>query len=53
MRTFGLPPCSEVGAIKMSIKDAILDGIISNEHDAAYEYMMKKAKEMGLSRVES
>ena len=53
MRTFGLTPCAEVGALKMSIKDAILDGIIPNEHDAAYEYMMKKAKEMGLKRVES
>ena len=52
MRTFGLAPCAEVGAIKMSIKDAILDGIIPNEHDAAYEYMMKKAREMGLSPVE-
>ena len=53
MRTFGLTPCAEVGALKSSIKDAILDGIIPNEHDAAYEYMMKKAKEMGLNKVES
>ena len=53
MRTFGLAPCAEVGALKSSIKDAILDGIIPNEHDAAYEYMMKKAKEMGLNKVES
>ena len=51
MRTFGLTPCAEVGALKSSIKDAILDGIIPNEHDAAYEYMMKKAKEMGLSPI--
>ncbi len=53
MRTFGLTPCAEVGALKSSIKDAILDGIIPNEHDAAYEYMMKKAREMGLSKVDS
>ena len=53
MRTFGLTPCAEVGALKSSIKDAILDGIIPNEHDAAYEYMMKKAKEMGLSPIEN
>ena len=51
MRTFGLTPCAEVGALKSSIKDAILDGIIPNDHDAAYEYMMKKAKEMGLSPI--
>lgn len=53
MRTFGLTPCAEVGALKSSIKDAILDGVIPNEHDAAYEYMMKKAKEMGLSSIEN
>ncbi len=53
MRTFGLTPCAEVGALKSSIKDAILDGVIPNEHDAAYGYMMKKAKEMGLTKVES
>ena len=53
MRTFGLTPCAEVGALKSSIKDAILDGIIPNEHDAAYEYMMKKAKEMGLNPIEN
>ena len=52
MSTFGLSPCAEVGSLKSSIKDAILDGIIPNEHDAAYEYMMKKAREMGLSPVE-
>ena len=53
MRTFGLTPCAEVGALKSSIKDAILDGIIPNEHDAAYAYMMKKAREMGLSPIEN
>ena len=53
MRTFGLSPCAEVGALKMSIKDAILDGVIPNEHDAAYEYMMKKAREMGLNKIEN
>ena len=53
MRTFGLTPCAEVGALKSSIKDAILDGNIPNEHDAAYEYMMKKAKEMGLNPIEN
>ena len=52
MRTFGLSPCAEVGSLKSSIKDAILDGIIPNEDGAAYEYMMKKAREMGLSPVE-
>lgn len=49
METFGLTPCREVGSLKSSIKDAILDGVIPNEHDAAYEYMLKKAARMGLT----
>lgn len=49
METFGLMPCREVGSLKSSIKDAILDGVIPNEHDAAYEYMLKKAARMGLT----
>lgn len=51
MRVFDLQPCREIGSLKSSIKDAILDGIIPNEHDAAFKYMMKKAKAMGLEPV--
>ena len=51
MEVFGLGPCAQVGAIKSSIKDAILDGVIPNEYDAAYQYMMKKAKAMRLKPV--
>ena len=51
MEVFGLGPCAQVGAIKSSIKDAILDGVIPNEYDAAYKYMMKKAEAMGLKPV--
>ncbi|MGN1214540.1 MAG: CCA tRNA nucleotidyltransferase [Bacteroidaceae bacterium] len=50
METFGLPPCAEVGAIKSAIKDAILDGRIANQHDAAYEFMLAKARQMGLEK---
>ena len=51
MHVFNLQPCREIGSLKSSIKDAILDGIIPNEHDAAFEYMLQKAKQMGLTPV--
>ncbi|MBI4646706.1 MAG: HD domain-containing protein [Bacteroidia bacterium] len=47
MKTFNLPPCKTVGIIKYSIKDAILDGIIANNREEAYELMLKKGKELG------
>ena len=52
MDTFGLPPSREVGALKSSIKDAILDGVIPNEYKPAYDYMIKKAQKMGLKPME-
>ncbi|OIP82619.1 MAG: tRNA nucleotidyltransferase [Porphyromonadaceae bacterium CG2_30_38_12] len=48
METLHLPACNTVGELKMKIKDAILDGIIPNEHQAAMEFMLLKAKEMGI-----
>jgi poly(A) polymerase len=49
MRIFGLGPCREVGILKDTIKNAILDGKISNEYDEAYQFMMEKAEKMGLT----
>ena len=49
METFGLSPCNEIGILKQAVKDAIWDSIIPNDHEAAYEFMLNKAKEMGLT----
>lgn len=53
MRVFGLEPCSEVGQLKEKIKNAILDGVIGNNHDEAYAYMLERAAQMGLNPVEN
>ena len=48
METFGIPPSKPVGIIKDAIKDAILDGVIGNSYDAAFQYMLEKGRECGL-----
>ena len=48
MTTFGIGPCREIGTIKDAIKDAILDGRIPNERDAAWQMMLRLAKDLGL-----
>jgi poly(A) polymerase len=51
MRTYGLPPCREIGEIKEVIKNAILDGEIPNEYAAAHALMERLAAERGLKKV--
>ncbi len=48
MTTFGIGPCREIGTIKDAIKDAILDGRIPNERDAAWQMMLRLAADLGL-----
>ena len=48
MNTYGISPCRMIGEIKEAIKNAILDGEIPNEYDAAFELMVRLAAERGL-----
>jgi len=49
INTFGIQPGKEVGIIKNAIREAILDGVIPNEHDAARKLMLVKGIELGLT----
>ena len=51
MKTFGIPPCREVGLIKDYIKEAILDGKIGNNPEEAGKLMFERAHQLGLSEV--
>ncbi len=52
IKTFRIRPGREIGIIKNAIREAILDGIIPNDHAAARQLMLEKGKELGLIPVE-
>lgn len=51
MQLYGLEPCKAVGDIKNAIREAILDGHIENDYEAAYTFMLEKAAELNLHLV--
>ena len=48
MKYFNLKPCKEIGVIKEAIKEAILEGEIPNDYEAAFDLMLRKGNEIGL-----
>ena len=50
MNEFGLPPSRIVGEIKNAVREAILDGLIPNQYDAAFEYMTKIANDLSVTK---
>ena len=53
MQMFNLKPSREVGTLKQTLKDAVLDNKVENEREPLMQLLMQKAAEMGLSQVHS
>jgi tRNA nucleotidyltransferase (CCA-adding enzyme) len=51
MELFNLKPSREIGVLKEAVKEAILEGVIPNEYQAAYDFVLMKAEKMGLKKV--
>jgi hypothetical protein len=48
MEVFGIQPCREVGIIKTAIREAILDGVIENNYEDAYGFMLTEGAKLNL-----
>jgi len=53
MQLFNLKPSREIGMLKEAVKEAILDGKIPNEYDAAYEFVLNRAQKLGLQKADN
>lgn len=53
MATFGIPPGKDIGIIKTAIREAILEGDIPNDFEAAFAMMLEEGKKLGLQAVEA
>jgi putative nucleotidyltransferase with HDIG domain len=51
MAIFDLQPSREIGTLKEAVKEAILEGEIPNEYEAAYNFVLKRAEKLGLKKV--
>ena len=51
MEIFNLKPSREIGILKEAVKEAILEGEIPNEYQAAYEFVLKRGEKLGLKKV--
>lgn len=50
MKIFNLKPCREIGQLKDTIKEAILEGEIANDYDEAYQFMLQQAEKLGIKK---
>ena len=53
MALFNLKPSREIGVLKEAVKEAILEGEIPNEYQAAYDFVLKRAEKLGLKKIEN
>ncbi len=51
MAIFDLKPSREIGVLKEAVKEAILEGEIPNDYQAAYDFIIKRAEKLGLQKV--
>ncbi len=51
MKIFNLKPSREIGILKEAVKEAILEGEIPNDYQAAYDFVLKRGKKLGIKKI--